>query len=554
MGIDMLLVLQEVHDNNTIEDFLRNKKDEYMKEKGITDKYFDLAFICAYDLFVDISKFTIKTFQEIHHLRKLKTYKMQFRKELSKNTELLVKYILSVNWLARLHNKKPLITLLYNFNKIEITGESNSWEKYIVINYENYDKETDYKIDQEIFDSVKETFINRCKEIEISSNGNPFGLTYIQAIKEYCISKLPAQYVDKQKNEVRFIFDAIAFKLGLNTKLDYVAKTGYYENKECVGVTCTLSKLQYKFLEELEVKIKLKYNLNFDVLQMYKTKTIVNVFALFNEFSGKITYLTDFTKLYVDELTSSIKEKIEKTIKKCLNTKLVQKACSDNNLNEVKQNCIDAIDKIKSPTLDSENPIKTTEIVQKYKVNIVHELYEACTPIFSLIKEDQKDNEDFECPIERFYRQSVQILNETDVLGFDDKISRIISLQKNVNDELENIKYDDTNTHKIFASNVTINNLLQLVEMIRTTAQAQNKKVGETKKDEVSKLSKLAADEDFKLFIKQNNIVITNILNNIIKLKGILIEAQQDAVKLIENIRKYNDDGDEPIEKIRKTQ
>ncbi|KAM0676896.1 hypothetical protein BDAP_002487 [Binucleata daphniae] len=109
----MSLILPSWYDINTIERYCNRVKKENMEKKGISDDDLDFEFTCAYNMFVDTSSFIMDTFIEIHEMRGKYEDIEKLRREISKNTELLEKYILSVNWLTRLFGKKKKKTRLY---------------------------------------------------------------------------------------------------------------------------------------------------------------------------------------------------------------------------------------------------------------------------------------------------------------------------------------------------------------------------------------------------------------------------------------------------------
>ncbi|KAM0676895.1 hypothetical protein BDAP_002486 [Binucleata daphniae] len=339
-------------------------------------------------------------------------------------------------------------------------------------------------------------------------------------------------------------------------RFNYVAKKCYYAEQKLEFVKRGLSKLQNTFIEELEKKINIKHYLDFDVLQMHKPQNILNIFALSSEFGEKIKYLTDFKEQYVHAQTSSIKKKLETIIENQIYTKLIEKAYKRITLGKVKQSYIDAINIIKNPLCNSANPIESTENEQICSVITVNLIDDVCKHIIKIMKEQQKYNIDFERQIELFKTKTDQMINEIISHKFDVKISRIMELQNQITSDLQN-----TGQYKLLdmanlTNNTTFNNILNLAYRSKMIAKGKNKDVEETTTpNDLVFLSALGYINQRKEQQKEYNLKYISIINNIIELKRMIIEAEQDAFKLIENINKYNiDDDDEPIFKRRKIQ
>ncbi|KAM0678116.1 hypothetical protein BDAP_001375 [Binucleata daphniae] len=84
-------------EENDIKNLCDEKIDEYMKSEQIKD--LDIAFICAYNIFVETFIYAIKTFKEIYDIqKKTKEYYLI-------EPELYDRYILSINWIAKFYEE-----------------------------------------------------------------------------------------------------------------------------------------------------------------------------------------------------------------------------------------------------------------------------------------------------------------------------------------------------------------------------------------------------------------------------------------------------------------
>ncbi|KAM0678120.1 hypothetical protein BDAP_001379 [Binucleata daphniae] len=405
------------------------------------------------------------------------------------------------------------IKLLHNFFEISTEIKEKKSKKQMYISYNILSEEKLHKNKKITLKKVKTNMLKYYKKNDFNNNSKIFKNENYRKIKKYVIKKLSIIYKKKGEQIFEKLYNTIAKKRGLDTKINYIAKSSYYENKEQgMGVSAENCNFQKKFLKELnKVKEKkMEYGMNFDALQMHTQFNILSICALSSELDEKIKCLIGFTKQYDEISTSSIKEKLKKTIEKCCNDLLLKSEDSHTQPKIEIQTCIEIIDEIKSPSQNSENTHTATEIEQYYSTYYEQYINEAFELITNYLKLSKFGRINIIKKIDDVKERTKNVICEYYKSNFYNNVGNITELQKKIVDDLENTKDDENNTLKTIINNKNIVNILQLQSnnLLKISTQEQNKEVGETNKTEVS-TSELAENKDIEKFFEKNKQSIT---------------------------------------------
>ncbi|KAM0678368.1 hypothetical protein BDAP_001082 [Binucleata daphniae] len=530
--------LPDKFDQNDIKKFCDEKKIEYMKINNIKDEDLDYAFIRAYNIFVNISTFTMDTLKKIHDIRISCEDHSKFRETLNKDAELYEKYILSVNWLAKLCSTNPNVSLLNNFDNLDTTKYYEEFYKEITAN-----KHIDTAKNQNK-EIVKRTIMCNYDYYSITSYDKFYKSESKKQMKEYCECNLVNPKNNKKFFMVQILFCTIAIDENSSKIIKCVQKSRYYKDIQ-------QSTKFYRFYEaqnfgsvESYNKENINYEIEFDSLHMHTSLNILNICALSAELNIKIAKLTDLTKQHINEIIICMKDKLKMTMQNFFKNLAKQENYSNIGLDAVEQCCIDKMNETNVSEFDTKNTDIDTGIVQNYNVYFEKYLEDANKPILQYMKKYKEKFTDSNLDI---YNNACETkknldqitLNNTNksiavLMEVQKKISEMIVLQNKNNEVLKNIADDDDKILESVTDSTSIKNLLELVNYMTNIMQEQSKEVKENKTlAEVIKTNKMGYSDQLKTFFSKNKKEIINILNYTIQLKGMTIDAEQKAYELI---------------------
>ncbi|KAM0679075.1 hypothetical protein BDAP_000455 [Binucleata daphniae] len=469
-----------------------------MKEAGWTDIDLDFEFVCAYNTFVEISKFTMNTFKEIMKLREKHTDDVVFREKLIEKKHLCKDYLLSVNWAYKFYNSDLGFSLLLNFENIT-EKKYNKDNAVMTINY-NYSTIDDrYKLDQKTMDDMlKSIMTDYNNKTDIIEKQQVLENKKTEIMKDY-LKSLSIGIKDNYEKNVKVVFNAIAMLQGSTIKIEYVAESGYFKNDTIHKSIAYDTNKQKKFIEnhknnQFYAKESL---MKIDIAHIHTPQNIMSICMLTMLQQNHINNLTEFADQYVKTLMNCIKEKHEIEITKYFNILLKRNVNKDTLkcMQELKLYCMHDMNSIDCYLKEIENMDTIKKLETYYDYAIVK--YYKCV-YRNMYNGIRKMNKIYQYPadnVSRIETKTNEILkSHSGESNFFKKIIDIIRLSEKIQDDMGNIVVDNQHTEETFTKTVSTQNLKHEIETM-LSEEANNANTNITgKNNEITKSKLLELD------------------------------------------------------------
>ncbi|KAM0677937.1 hypothetical protein BDAP_001417 [Binucleata daphniae] len=135
------------------------------------------------------------------------------------------------------------------------------------------------------------------------------------------------------------------------------------------------------------------------------------------------------------------------------------------------------------------------------------------------------------------------MLKKLNDIELNEKVSDIIKLQKEINQNMEDIEfYKEIRLKKALENKILLNFIILACESDYSAQETYEVKKEEKKIHTIASIKNLSltvSTEYLKKFIKENKPEITKILSNTVELKGRIMEAEQQASFIVANIKAY---------------
>ncbi|KAM0677938.1 hypothetical protein BDAP_001418 [Binucleata daphniae] len=301
----------------------------------------------------------MNTYKTIFDEYQLINNKYKFLASIKSNTKLFNNHILSVNWLRKLQKNTYDHILLHNVETFYIDTYYNYDDSFLSFSYVFFNREEQHVVnDENILAFLNNKMLKYYDENGIVSNQKIFENEDVQKYKKYI--RMKREYKDAVDFEIELAFTAMIIERSQGMKIPYIAKSSYYKEREQTCQKIELSKVQNNFLSCLKYNNEnnMKYEMDFDVLRMFKPQTALKICLLAIELDYNIKQLTVFTKKYVDDLFVCIKKKHIKAISSYHNDLQSKKEKQQAEIKDYMNSCIDKINAITSINQERENTEK----------------------------------------------------------------------------------------------------------------------------------------------------------------------------------------------------
>ncbi|KAM0678506.1 hypothetical protein BDAP_000908 [Binucleata daphniae] len=486
----------------------------------------------------------MNTLKKVFDLRVSTLNIKEFLYCLVNDTKLFEDLVLTINWIKISLQYNSGHTLVHNIKDVYIEYMPDGTDQFLFILYD-YKYHEHKKYNFEIMAKLQTVLINYYNRKKFGNNREIFENENIQKFHEY-IHFYMLDYKEYDE-EVEAAFNAIAFVRGYLTKIPYIAKSSYYKDAKRY-LYLYISTQQWYFLYKKESEFyefndallmfkNIKKN-EFKVLHMHTQHNMVCICTLSKLLENEVNYLANFADVYVETMIKSIYEKhldaitkffvhlipknellhVFKKIKKCV---------------DAKENCITKIDVI----------IKyVKQILQKnaqfkilYHKDFEKQLDNAYESIFNEIES---------CAIRKnrstFYIHNVKnktlnmfkeyrLMQETCI-----KVKEIIKLHEDIKEKMKNIIDDNDHTFLEITDRINFSDCSKHMDVYDPTLQAHSPL-------SLTSLSHIAAasSNQVSAIISANKHTFTDIMTSTIQLKSMIIEAQNNAFELTNNLLTY---------------
>ncbi|KAM0677859.1 hypothetical protein BDAP_001537 [Binucleata daphniae] len=444
--IQLNIKISKNYSNESVKNFCDNKKLKFMEEVGWEDADLDLAFVCAYNTFVEISTFTMNTFNEVKKMRQVHTNEIEFREKLiEKKAELCRDYIISVNWAYKFYYNESGFSLLLNFTSIEV-NKSDEDTVVMKVNYEYNRIDDRYKLDQKTMDDMlKSIMTDYNNKTDIIEKQQVLENKKTEIMKDL-LKSLSIGIKDNYEKNVKVVFNAIAMLQGSTIKIENVAQSGYFKNDTIHKSIAYDTNKQKKFIEnhknnQFYAKESL---MKIDILRIHTPQSIVYICILSMLQQNHISKLTKFTDRYVKTLLNCIKEKLKMEITNYFDQLInkIYNELSKTYIKAAKAIFIDHINNIEGYEKITQG-MNTTQKLERYCDYISVENYENAYRIVFDAMKDIKYNAKYSADNAPKIIKTKEILkSHSGEDNFFKKIIDIIKLYEKIQDDMENVIVD----------------------------------------------------------------------------------------------------------------
>ncbi|KAM0677577.1 hypothetical protein BDAP_001904 [Binucleata daphniae] len=533
-------------------DFCLFNKDKLMKEVGLKENDIDLAFDCAFNTFVEISTFIMDTSKTMYELRR--SYRLDidaFYNDLHRNTELFEKHILSVNWLTKFKNGALDFTLLHNVTKIYVEYYDNpplcfTYEFHNDINclakHKNYNK-------QNYLNEKMTTLLEHYSEKKILSNSEIFKNEYFDKHINYQ-KRLEDWNQETYNYEVEFASSAILIERGKATKIEYIAKTGYYADRKQLTYMPKINEPQMNFLAHIEKVYEFNKHckMEFDALSIHPRRRRLDYLVLSKELNYKIKYLKKFPKQYANVVIDSIKEKHKGVM--IMNFEAMkyngQNYKAEIEFEKMMNDSVNILDAILNNNEDHKK-MKTDTINDQYcNFDFIKYYNNEFEPIMNSVSDFIHDISCSDISIDKLKEDTLNLFNKINGLDFNENIKEIIELQDKIDKNIKNkiqyeLRYQEyIHKHKRHYNRYYFNRDLYVFLQLQRKEKAQTSNPWD-----LDQLCKSELIKNLTKYFKVYEQFIANIFTNTIELKHKIIETEQKAFELMKIIQAYNKNDDE---------
>ncbi|KAM0677586.1 hypothetical protein BDAP_001913 [Binucleata daphniae] len=550
--------LNDVECTDFVRLFCENKKCELLNKDEFKNLEIDYAFFWAFDTFVETITFTMNTMKKIIKLRLDNEDDEEFREKLIGNEKLFEDYILSLNWIKSFSDDEFTYSLIHNFHSISVDKSFDENYYILCIFYDFHNSELLDKSEQKILEKINKTLPKYYLKIKINTRQDIFDHESTKKFTEYLKSNKITHIVkgkDELKSLVRIAFNAVAMFRSKRTKINYMAKTGYYINykKESVG----LKYISYQRLltKKLRKKIcKNRKDLEFDVLSMHTTQSIVDICWLSILLENKIKILMSFTNQFLNLLIDCNKKKYKKAMLEFFDD-MIDKYKNQQvqvDIKHAKQTCIASLNAIKGLTTKIQDMDLVAKLREYEETDFLMQYKNEYKVIFEQVKMVEILTMHTADHANKIYAETVKLMGfEPKRKAYFQTILTIICLFEKINLSNEKLVDDQLQTYKNLSQHSYFNNYINEIEdMISAkTHEAKENVIKRTKTPNKLKIivHHAIANRFLKNIINANKRKIIEIVNDTVLLKSMIIDAEKYAYMfnhefLIErNIEQNND-------------
>lgn len=533
-NLNIKIKTEENYNTTTVEDFCNKEKNELLKNAEYADIVLDHAFNCALKAFIDTSTFCLNIF--------VKLYKIEFRirETLISDVQLFEDFILSMNWIVKLLNIDLNISLLHNYVAINRAKDVDGTYKLLFVSYEFNNMPWLTFINWPLLKILEAKILKHYKNKEkIINNKDIFENEYKTRYIEYIENKYP-QYKNNPGFSIDIAYDAILLKRGKETKINYIPITSFYREAEKKPHEIVLSGHQLNFLEKVEKHNKFEgniYKMEFNVLNMHNTLIIADVCDLSSCLHNDIANLVNFTDQYVKILIGSIKEKHKIVITKYFEN--FKNRNVQEQINTEMRTCITKLDAIAEPVKNIENMDTNTKLENLCKIDYIKYYKNNYEPILKIIKNIERKTDYFAYDIIALQLKTRILMKKQIVwLKLITKIINIRKKQEEIQEEMASVDYGGNYNSENIVKHIKHINMLENLKQQNDLLVEQNKEKN-PKQCKNLEYSALTSIENYRNILTSKKEKVIYITTQTILLKSMIIEAEQDAYKLLEIMKSY---------------
>lgn len=531
------------YDMNYIVDFCNEIKKTGLEQFNIIEDVYYFEFECAFNLFIEYVTFAMDSIQKVYNIRTQIQDNIEFRKSLNGDEDMIRDFITSINWLSQLTLSQFEFSLLHNFEIIDAKGCYEQKNMILSITYKFYHEYDNISFDEEIMDKAIHILYDKYKNYSNKTYEKIYKLENLENINEGLLNELSHNSAIDSKDEVRAVVRAFIMKRCYATKTNYLAKSRYYSDNNLKKCDIIESDAQLQLYERIDAIItdKNMFQMKFDSHNMYSNVSIVCISTLSSLNDDKIDYLTKFTDDFITKMHVQIINKYKSEITAYFDH-VIKITVDKRKITEIKKDIKRIFDKIvaiKSPTLTDLEKYANDKKLESDDLMCVYTFY--CDDKFKNIESWIQKNtriygkhNSLDC-----IKLIVMFPLENGINKAMFNIMRITPLQKKINKLFETQIDNDGNTLKntlcMLCSNekqakMFTNGIEQ--ELYRHNEKNMIKSI----KRQINRQTETIAEN--KGLIDKNMTTIKDILSDIMKSKGLIIEAEQAAIELIEIYQK----------------